>query len=166
MVVLLIGAAVAIALGGLLSVGATLRQRSGESAATLTTISRLEALRNVISDSAGRAREIVFSEIGTDHFTLSAKDPSPPLPLEVSIVHDPEGTTAVQLAYAGGKQLTSVDLSMFYTAQIEFLHATGGTMEWNADPGATDALAARIRVTQGDLEWNVPLWVVPRAPLA
>lgn len=166
MVALLIGAAVAIALGGLLSFGATLRQRSGESAATLSAISRLEALRNVISDSAGRAREIAFSEIGTDHFTLSAKDPSPVLPLEVSIVHDLEGATSVQLAYAGGKQLTSVDLSMFAAAQIEFLRSIGGTMEWNVELGATDALAARIRMTQGDLEWNVPLWVVPRAPVS
>jgi hypothetical protein len=87
--------------------------------------------------------------------------------MRTTIVEASEKTPSkLVLSYGDGAEspTTSVDLSAFQSASIDYLDERGDGLSWVAGESVEGfSLGARLLVRRGERQWSILLWVVPRS---
>lgn len=165
LVALVIFGSVIVAIGGLISFAGSLRERTAQSDRIASALQRLESLRSALIESVGSPFDMALGDVAPREFDLVSTLSQPSLPVRVSLL-DRAGESApmVRLTYISdvGGQSTSVDLSEFDRASLDYLIESNGTAAWASTGSGSDFVAARLTLTRAQWIWTILLWVSPR----
>lgn len=166
LVALVVASMLALAVGGLIGFAIDLEDRSERSDKTIAAILDLEALRSAILEAAGPSKGVAIDEARRSGFKLIAERDRQNIPMMIEILAAADARpAAINLTFGMADDATAstVDLSQFDTAMIDYLVSSAEILSWTGGDSVGDvALAARLLVTQGTRQWAVPLWVVSR----
>lgn len=144
-----------IAIGALFAVGLQVRDRAADNAAVQSTLIELQALMALATSEVG----VELTAPSETDFALEAVQES-----RAELVNwGVQLTSAPQarIELRRGSNASSVDLSAFDTAVIEYLVVSSEAPSWTsgAGVGGSEARAARLRLSFGQRVWRPLIWI-------
>jgi hypothetical protein len=148
-----IGSLVIVAIGGLFAVGLEVRDRADLNAGVQATLIELQALAGLAASDIG----MIATSASPGGFALVGSiDPNLTVTVRLQTI-----AASARVELSRGDKTSSVDLSVFEAAAIEYLATSSQPGRWSdaAGVGANQMRGARLRLTSGIRVWRPLLWI-------